>query len=679
MARITINGVSVDPLAPGPALAAAAIAAPDASKSDYVLIQTSQPLDKAQKAELAGSGVTILEYVPDATYLCSYKASDLAAIRALPYVVWANVYMRGFKISPALVTPSDQSRMRSLAEMAARPERSLDRAPKTVDVVFHKDANPDAIRGRIAAAARLDPADLKLSSHKVRLTVEAQYLPDLAAIDEVRHIEEVLPKKLLNNIARQILRAGLGSPGNAFEGEGQMVVVADTGFDKGSTTDTHPAFQGRVLKLYSLGRANNANDPNGHGTHVAGSVLGDGISAVLGIPIRGTAPKATLILQALLDSRGRLGGLPDDLHDLFTPVFENDNARIHTNSWGSVVGDGRYDSEATELDDFVWNHRDFIICFAAGNEGQDRQGTGRIAPGSLTPPGTAKNCITVGASENNRPTFNVTYGQGWPDDFPANPIASDKVADKPDGMVAFSSRGPTQDNRIKPDVVAPGTFVLSTLSRSVTAANPGWGKSGDPLYFFEGGTSMATPLVAGCVAVVREYLIKEQGLANPSAALVKAMLINGAQDLNGQYVPSEAASIPNISEGFGRVDLGATIGPFTAGESVTLKDESTVLDTGEEEVTTVNISGPGSSLKVTLVWTDPPGETLQNDLDLIVRTADGEERHGNVDSPSSEFDRTNNVEQIAWPDVPAGTVEIVVRAHRITESPQSYALVVRIG
>ena len=87
----------------------------------------------------------------------------------------------------------------------------------------------------------------------------------------------------------------------------------------------------------------------------------------------------------------------------------------------------------------------------------------------------------------------------------------------------------------------------------------------------------------------------------------------------------------------------------------------------------------GRLLKVTLVWTDPPGESLQNDLDLIVRAANGAERHGNMPVNASDFDRKNNVEQVVWPAAPSGNVEIVVRAHRITLQPQSYALVIRIS
>jgi hypothetical protein len=193
-----------------------------------------------------------------------------------------------------------------------------------------------------------------------------------------------------------------------------------------------------------------------------------------------------------------------------------------------------------------------------------------------------------------------------------------------------------------------------------------------------GGTSMATPLVAGCAAIVREFFLKHHE-QSPSAALVKAMLINGSSDIVGQYVPSEAEAPPNLSEGFGRVDLAATVGPYAAGESVIFRNEDLALETGDEEVSRVKITSPGSALKVTLVWTDPPGETLQNDLDLIVRAADGQECHGNMPSSSAEFDTKNNVEQVVWTDIPVGDVNIVVRASRIPLHAQPYALVVRIS
>lgn len=678
MAKITINGITLDPTTQGPALVAARLHAADAANSNFVLIQAKAPLTKGQKAELAAKGATILEYVPDNTYVCHYAPADLNALRTLPYVEWANIYMRGFKIAAALAAPSSENLpTRDFMEMAARPERILNGTPTTVDVVFHGNVDPRTIREKVAAAAHIDPDDLQLSGQKARVSVQARYLSELADIDEVRHIEKVTPYKLHNNIARQILRLDNSNPGASarLEGEGQIVAVCDTGFDRGSTTNVHPAFQGRVRKLYALGRPHRANDPDGHGTHVAGSVLGDGASSVLGHSVRGTAPKAHLVLQSVLDRFGGLGGLPADLRELFRSPYDNDGARVHTNSWGSVVGDGSYNSNSRELDDFVWSHRDCVICFAAGNEGKDGNRDGRIDGVSVTPPGTAKNCITIGATENNRPTMNVTYQQGWPNDFPADPIASDAIADDPEGMVAFSSRGPTRDQRVKPDLVAPGTFILSSRSRATT--DSGWAPSQDPLYFFLGGTSMATPLAAGCAALVREYLIKERHITNPSAALVKALLINGAKNISGQYVPAEAGRIPNNAEGFGRIDMAATIGPFPTNTQLILKDEATALDTGEEERVSLPIAASARQVKVTLVWTDPPGETLQNDLDLIVRSANGQERHGNRTATSTRFDRVNNVEQVTWTDVPSGSAEIIVRAHRVVQFPQPYALVIR--
>ncbi len=252
------------------------------------------------------------------------------------------------------------------------------------------------------------------------------------------------------------------------------------------------------------------------------------------------------------------------------------------------------------------------------------------------------------------------------------------MADNPEGMAAFSGRGPTTDRRIKPDVVAPGTSILSTRSRDVVTASTDWGVSKDPAFFFDGGTSMATPLVAGCSALVREYLIKDHSLSKPSAALVKALLINGAQQISGQYSPPEVGNIPDMSQGFGRVNILATVGPFDAGTKVTFQDEATSLDTNQDESITVAIPAGASQLKATLVWSDSAGEALQNDLDLIVKTDDGQERHGNVPDSSANFDRTNNVEQVLWSAPPTGNATITVRAFRVTSaSGQPYALVVR--
>jgi serine protease AprX len=700
MSRITINGISIDPTVPGPATAA--MAKTDASQSDYILIQTTAPLTDPQRAQLEKLGVVIHEYVSENSYLCGYKPKSLAKVRALKFVAWAGVYMQDFKVALNLRPPAAAAAADVLQQAPAQATR---RTLRNVDIVLHDDVDPNdgELKQKIAAAAHINPESLTMSRHKVRLNVQERYLNDVAAIDEVRHIEEVPDVKLFNNIARPILNANVVISGTPFQGDDELVVVNDTGFDKGSTTNVHPAFTGRVVKLVPLGRPGQSDDPDGHGTHVCGSVLGNGTSPSMGGAIQGTAPKAKLMVQSLLDSGGNLGGIPADLHDLFGPPYNNDGARIQTNSWGATTPGLAYSQSSQEIDDFVWNHQDCVICFAAGNDGIDSNGDGVIDPTSVGSEAAAKNCITVGASENNRPKIKLTYGQVRPTSWPHSPIFGDLTADNPEGMAAFSSRGPTKERRIKPDVVAPGTSILSTRSRNLVHPSTTFGTSSDPAYFFDDGTSMATPLVAGCCAVLRQTLVKN-GLAKPSAALVKALLINGAVELTGQYSPTEAGPSPNNSSGWGRVNLAGSVilpGPdansgFSEGGPLKQGQQSTVTinvpkasrslaavrekkkSARRKSAAAAGTQGVGPTLKVTLVWSDPAGATLQNDLDLIVTAASGQERHGNVGT-SDGFDRLNNVEQVTWENVPPGAVKITVRAFRITKFPQPYAFAWRIG
>ncbi|MGW7053585.1 S8 family serine peptidase [Streptomyces sp. NPDC054887] len=676
MARITINGVTVDPLLESEELVAASLVSEDASSSNYLLVQTTHPPTDEEKEQLSELGVVIQEYVPDDTYLCGYRPSDLDAVRALPFVSWADVYLNGFKIGQSLRS----ARLRTGVAELAEPLNGAGPRPRLVDIVLHEnvDMRDDGLRDRIAAAAGVSHGDVQPDGDKVRVTVRDEDLPALASLDEVKEIEEVPERVLYNTVSGTLLKAHVSLNGTKFRGEGQIVCVADTGFDKGSITNVHPAFTGRVKRLVALGRTSpeRSDDPDGHGTHVAGSVLGDGTSASMGEPVTGTAPEARLVLQSVMDENGFLSGIPDNLRNLFQPPFVEDGARIHTNSWGPVTPGLPYNQAANEADRMVWDNKDFVILFAAGNDGTDRDGDGRINMRSVSGETAAKNVITVGASEGNRPGISKTYGQmrGGTVRWPVAPIRDDKMADNPAGMAAFSSRGPSQEGRFKPDVVAPGTSILSARSR-LAPAHTDFGVSTDPAFMFVSGTSMATPLVAGCVAVLRETLVKN-GTPKPSAALIKAMLINGADELPGQYNPSEAGSSPNNNSGFGLVNLQrAVVLPTDAGRAGFT--DAGELNQGEERAFLITVpDGAARTLKVTLVWTDPPGAALQNDLDLIVR-ADGQERHGNMGTGSG-FDRVNNVEQVHWRDIPAGEAEVVVSAHRITRFAQPYAVAWRI-
>lgn len=349
-----------------------------------------------------------------------------------------------------------------------------------------------------------------------------------------------------------------------------------------------------------------------------------------------------------------------------------------------------------------------VIYFAAGNNGTDEipkdsaTNSGRIGAQAA-----AKNCITISVTESFRPNIRwnpppwnssaktFTYGEFFRNPsrtinrFPLSPIASNHMANNKEGIAAFSSFSPTVEGRIKPNVVAPGTSILSARSRDITEVPTHWGISDNGAWMFKTGTSMATPLVAGCCAVLRETQVKN---SQPflSAALIKALLINGSVDIMGQYPRDESGASPSISAGFRRVDLnGSVILPRTttnagASEGPPLKQGQewgipvTIPKDGPQEGnskdTTSAVRLPHRTLKITMVYSDFPGAMLQNDLNLIVQSA-STERHGNhgttsfpVDSTAaSGFDGVNNVEQIVWTNVPVGVLNFKVKARSITK------------
>lgn len=460
---------------------------------------------------------------------------------------------------------------------------------------------------------------------------------------------------------------------NGYTGEGQIVTMADTGLDSGDVNNIHPDLT-NVSHGYAVGLFSDSwKDPQGHGTHVAGSVVSTGSSSD-GL-LAGGAHGAGMIAQGMWSPIMNNLMVPPQLSDLFEPAY-NDGSRIHTNSWGSPRNLGVYDNMSAQVDDYMWKNQDFLILFAAGNSGVDLDANGVIDEGSVSSPGTAKNALTVGASENEvfEGGIQRPVGKLRKENWPASPIAEDMLSNDRNGIAAFSSRGPTRDGRIKPEVVAPGTNILSTRS-SVKDASVLWGAYNDN-YVYAGGTSMATPLTAGAAAVVRQYTV-DQLKSEPSAALIKAMLMHSAVDLfpgqfgfgDTQELPTER---PNVHEGYGRVNVGAATSLFQQETSKIIDHKGISED--EEFSVTVEVANDGK-LTATLVWTDAPAntsasKTLVNDLDLELRQ--------NGELIASLGDRVNNNEIIEQ-DLTAGRYEVVVKAHRIidgNDGRQSFALVV---
>ena len=274
----------------------------------------------------------------------------------------------------------------------------------------------------------------------------------------------------------------------------------------------------------------------------------------------------------------------------------------------------------------------------------------------------------------------------------------DKVANNKKGMAAFSSRGPTADGRVKPDVVAPGTYVLSTKSTLVTFANYwakpsqlGYGAVYDNYFAADGGTSMATPLTAGAAALVRQYYTDVQGVSDPSAALIKATLISGAYNMApGQYGTGryrEIHNLPDDSQGWGRVNVMDSITPPAQGK-VRFVDSAGVI-TGQTLSYGYEVIAASVPVKVALVWSDYPGTAsagrqLVNDLDLTVTGPDGKIYHGNqfnalnsFSTPgATEYDKINNVEVVNIKPSAVGPLEIAVNGSAVPDGPQPFALVI---
>jgi len=287
----------------------------------------------------------------------------------------------------------------------------------------------------------------------------------------------------------------------------------------------------------------------------------------------------------------------------------------------------------------------------------------------------------VGASENLLSQGGIQREIGKLRDgdkkWGVEPILSDKLSDNPNGIAAFSSRGPTVDGRLKPEIVAPGTNIVSTRSHHPKATVL-WGAYDDE-YVYAGGTSMATPLTAGAAVVARQYLVEKVGLNSPSAALLKATLVHSAKDLfPGQYGTGSQQELlkprPNVHEGYGRVDLDQ----LTQLEGRTLfVDASEGVSAGAADEVSFALSA-GKGLRATLVYTDAPaapaaGKALVNDIDLEILTPSGK--------TLSLKDSVNNLEMIEVPQAQseAGAYRIRVVGKNIPQGKngkQPYALVV---
>ena len=650
---------------------------------DYYRLFLRGPLLEEWRQQLEAAGVTRMEGSRGG-YKVRLTSTQFATVSQLPFV--ANVRW---------IAPRDSAAVVRSQSVAAPPGQVNPGGVKmlTFDVRLRDPADKDKVLGWLADQ-HLSVAGS--SERKIRFyaTEDSPVLAQLGGLSEVDIVAEFIPPRLYNDVSRILLEVDLIDAAGATaailsqDGSGQIVGVADTGID-----DTHPDFQNRIVGKVARGRSGQTNDPAGHGTHVAGSILGDGKAS--GGKIKGVAPKAKLFFQSLLDINGRLGGLPVDLNDLFEEAYAA-GARIHNNSWGSDTP-SFYTMSSEEVDEFIWTHRDMLVVIAAGNAGTgaspQHAAAGFVDWLSIGSPASCKNALTVGASRSSRTDgaySALTYGQGWHSDFPDAPIALENISGNPQALAAFSSRGPCDDRRVKPDVVAPGTDIASTKSSLAPLSNfwgaytPKGAAQPDPNYAYDGGTSMATPLVSGCAALVRQYYADIGH--EPSAALIKATLINSTSWLTGSDSVAPSQGVPNYHQGYGLVTMSRAI-PNPRRPNLTLRFVDTwktfqFTRTGERKLYQLILPAACPELRLCLAYTDAPGRGLQNNVNLMVQAPSvggaGTKVMGNHNLPDRLTlpDPDNNVETVIIQNAPAGTYLIQVVVSNLLKSGQDFALVV---
>ncbi len=591
-----------------------------ASSRGIYMVQFSGALGPEVGDRLDSVGATVLGYVPEDGLVVSFpRPSVVISVALWDDVRWLAPWQDGWKVQPYL----DQLEGRILLNLLTWS--------------YSIDISPDLARSGARVMSHL------LDEYVVE--VDVRTIPALARMGTISWIEPWSPPIFMMDSAARSVGARQNADGNldpdgtdawAFNmsrdsfqgitGQGVTVDVTDTGMD-----GTHQAFSGRA-KAYSAIEPGRIpwTDPHGHGTHVAGIVLGDGTYRQeedqyyhdnFDGKYAGIAPGADLVAQSLYGP-----GINFTYRNI-TMWSVQQGADISQNSWGNfftgslgnyTIISRDYDNTTRDADWTTPGNQSLLVIFAAGNEGI----TGNY---TLSPTAVAKNVISVGATGNGK---NVT-GQ--------------------DEVWLRSSKGWTDDERIKPDLVAPGDEVVSTWAVEDNGASGDLpADSGAHSYIAFGGTSMSAPIVSGSAALVYDHLRNDENHADPSPAVVKSILLASADHLPGYDWPSR-------EQGWGLVNVSRAVVETRNWNTEYVDQTTKFYNIGETMSYRYEVQA-GTPLRISLVWTDLPSQTytgkmLVNDLDLEVRSPSGKVYKGNwfqsgLSVIGGTADRSNNVEMV---------------------------------
>lgn len=700
-----------DPLAQR--LDASAVGAADAAQpTSYAIVQLDADRMKDARRELLARGVELLGYVPNNAYYARLDAAALESVRKIAGVRWAGALQPAMKLDPQLWRSQRSASAASQEDggheivlyafkgvSSAQMAASLRKRVPGVQITARSEraeATP-FVRARIADAAQLDA-----------LAREA------SAIDGVRYVTPWVQTRLTNAGSVGAIQAnstsicaGSGAvcgPSPLWDqgllGSGQIVAVADSGttpdaawfatLDEGSGAHTEVTFADdpppvppAIGRLYPDNKiigywtqpGNVAYDYySGHGTHVTGSVLGDaagtfGASSFLpSTPLLpnhdladGMAPNAQLLMQDVGGTHPRNVNA-GDVEALLEQAYAG-GARLHNDSWGGAEK-GLYVGDDAAVDRVTRRREDLLVIVAAGNDA--------IGPVQTGSPGNAKNALSVAALDHAGSTAHASY----------------------------SNLGPAADGRIKPDIAAPGSDIIS--ARNTTVSSPVSATVRAPQSRSNSGTSMAAPTLTGNATLVRQFFTdgfyprgerSDADKLNPTGAMLKAVLLNGTN-------PLASPEWPTAENGWGRAWLDGNLwfknttpgGDDSRRLRLFERVNAAGLETGDANEYIVENVAAGLELRATLAWFDveaAPGaaSTLVNDLDLEVVAPDGVTYLGNhfeagVSTAGGSANAKDTVEQVRLPTPVSGRYTIRIKARNVPgdgsdgSDRQGYALAV---
>ncbi len=688
-------------------------------RGHYILVFDGPVTDK-MKTAVEAAGANIIAPLGHDQFIVEISDSNLAKVKAVPHVKAVVIDQPAFRLSKELQNANGPVNVKIYAFPGYDKGvvRDLSRMMVSENSGWITSMTPN---GQIAIN---QVGILNQNYGMVTATVYPSMLDNIAKINGVAYVEMTHNNYVFNDESHSQTQhthndtTSVGAPDNLAAGQadathtpvwnagiyGDGVIIGETDTACGlhhdmfrdvnnplhlsdlHTGSSHPdAYMPdqRKVVMYatyeSTGYDHNFSDDSpDHGSHVAGTILGYDNPVGGTSSYDGMAPGAKLAFGDIDKPEGGNNGHgstdylnpPGNFEVMWDPLMTGNLSmvKISSQSWGGHVQDSsgnnveqsNYMDENVMIDEYAWKH-DKVFTWAAGNEGNNAHTLGIQAE--------SKNTVTVAA------------------------------ADRTDKMASFSSVGPTFDNRLKPDVTMSGTSI-----NSVDA------KSGDSKYVSEQGTSMATPGTAGTMGLIQEYFEKgyypsgSKVAANamePSAALLKAEIINGAEEMTDSSATNDPYNgndgYPSADQGWGFINVDKSL-YLGSNDPIKVRvwDNHYGMSTGDNVTLNFSVSDTSVRLAVTLVWTDPPAAmgastALVNDLDLTVIGPDGTTYKGNVfkgtkpgytPGNTGDYDRLNNVEEVKvfnGHGLATGIWQVRITGHDIPVDPQPFALVVSGG